>query len=74
MQGLTNMDSKEKEMPKIMQRGSALKPNIVKSFSKGLKLEIEYKSLSSHVGENSIELSSYLVTITRTHVPIIFET
>ena len=61
-------------MPKIKQRGSTLKPNIVKNHSKGLKVEIEYNSLSGHIGENSIELSIYLCTITRTHVPIIFET
>ena len=41
--------------------------------SKGIKLNIEYNSLGSHIGEYSIELSNYLGTITRTHVPIVIE-
>ena len=60
-------------MPKIKHRGSTLKPKIEKNRSKGIKLKIEYNSLGSHIEENSIELSSYLSTITRTHVPIIIE-
>ena len=68
------MDSEKRENVKIKQTGSTLKTNIVKNCSKGLKLEIEYNSLGSHIGKNSIELSSYLGTITRTHVPIIFGT
>ncbi|RVW63030.1 hypothetical protein CK203_062927 [Vitis vinifera] len=67
------MDQEEEEMPKVKHRGSTLKPEIAKNRSKGIKLKIEYNSLGSHIGENSVELSSYLGTITRTHVPIIVE-
>lgn len=67
------MDLEEGEMLKIKHKGSALKPKIAKNRSKGIKLKIEYNSLSSHIEENSVELSSYLSTITRTHVPIIIE-
>ncbi|RVW38425.1 hypothetical protein CK203_082365 [Vitis vinifera] len=67
------MDPEEEEMPKVKHRGSTLKPEIAKNRSKGIKLKIEYNSLGSHIGENSVELSSYLGTITRTHVPIIVE-
>ena len=67
------MDPEEEEMPKIKHRGSTLKPDIAKDRSKGIKLKIESNSLGSHIGENSIELSSYLGTITRTHVLIIIE-
>ncbi|RVW94967.1 hypothetical protein CK203_040116 [Vitis vinifera] len=67
------MDPEEKETPKVKHRGSTLKLEIAKNRSKGIKLKIEYNSLGSHIGENSVELSSYLGTITRTHVPIIIE-
>ncbi|KAL6327645.1 hypothetical protein AAG906_022208 [Vitis piasezkii] len=67
------MDQEEEEMPKVKHRGSTLKPEIAKNRSKGIKLNIEYNSLGSHIGENSVQLSSYLGTITRTHVPIIVE-
>ena len=67
------MDPEEEEMPKVKHRGSTLKPEIAKNRSKGIKLKIEYNSLGSHIGENSVELSSYLGTITRTHVPRIVE-
>ena len=67
------MDPEEEEMPKIKHRCSTLKPDIAKDRSKGIKLKIESNSLGSHIGENSIELSSYLGTITRTHVLIIIE-
>ncbi|KAL6340643.1 hypothetical protein AAG906_010551 [Vitis piasezkii] len=67
------MDQEEEEMPKVKHRGSTLKPEIAKNRSKGIKLKIEYNSLGSHIGENSVELSSYLGTITRTHMPIIVE-
>ena len=67
------MDPEEEEMPKVKHRGSTLKPEIAKNRSKGIKLKIEYNSLGSHIGENSVELSSYLSTITRTHVPVIIE-
>ncbi|RVW79398.1 hypothetical protein CK203_056088 [Vitis vinifera] len=67
------MDPEEEEMLKVKHRGSTLKPEIAKNRSKGIKLKIEYNSLGSHIGENSVELSSYLGTITRTHVPIIIE-
>ena len=67
------MDLEEEEMQKIKHRGSTLKSEIAKNWSKGIKLKIEYNSLGSHIGENSVELSSYLGTITRTHVPIIIE-
>ena len=60
-------------MPKIKHRGSTLKPKIAKNQSKGIKLKIEYNSLGSHIEENSVKLSSYLSTITSTHVPIIIE-
>ena len=67
------MDPEEEEMPKIKHRGSTLKSEIAKNWSKGIKLKIEYNSLGSHIGENSVELSSYLGTITRTYVLIIIE-
>ncbi|WJZ90904.1 hypothetical protein VitviT2T_010019 [Vitis vinifera] len=67
------MDPEEEEMPKIKHRGSTLKPDIAKDRSKGIKLKIESNSLGSHIGENSVELSSYLGTITRTYVLIIIE-
>ncbi|WJZ90862.1 hypothetical protein VitviT2T_009979 [Vitis vinifera] len=67
------MDPEEEEMPKVKHRGSTLKPEIAKNRSEGIKLKIEYNSLGSHIGEYSVELSSYLGTITRTHVPIIIE-
>ena len=67
------MDPEEEEMPKINHRGTILKPEIAKNRSKRIKLKIEYNSLGSHIGENLVELSSYLGTITRTHVPIIIE-
>ena len=67
------MDSKEEELPKIKHRGSTLKPEIAKNWSKRIKLKIAYNSLGSHIEENLVELSSYLGTITRTHVPIIIE-
>ncbi|RVW18143.1 hypothetical protein CK203_111874 [Vitis vinifera] len=63
----------EEETPKVKHKGSTLKPEIAKNRSKGIKLKIEYNSLGSHIGKNSVELSSYLGTITRTHVPIIIE-
>ena len=67
------MDPKEEEMTKVKHRGSTLKPKIAKNRSKGIKLNIEYNSLGSHIGENLVELSSYLGTITRTHVLIIID-
>ena len=67
------MDLEEGEIPKIKHRGSALKPKIAKNRSKGIKIKIEYNSLGSHIEENSVKLSSYLSTITRTHAPIIIE-
>ena len=67
------MDLEEGEMLKIKHKGSALKPKIAKNRSKGIKLKIEYNSLSSHIEENSVERSSYLGTITRTHVLIMTE-
>ena len=67
------MDPEEKETPKVKHRGSTLKLEIAKNRSKGIKLNIEYNSLGSHIGENSIELSNYLGIITRTHVPIVIE-
>ena len=69
----TNMDPEEEEIRKINLRGRILKSEIAKNRSKRIKLKIEYNSLSSHIGENLVELSSYLGTITRTHVPIIVE-
>ena len=65
------MDPEEEEMPKVKHRGSTLKPEIAKNWSKGIKLKIEYNSLGSHIGQNSVELSSYLGRITRTHVLIL---
>ena len=67
------MDPEEEEMPKINHRGSTLKPEIAKNQSKGITLKIEYNSLGSDIGENSVELSSYLGTIARTHVPIVIK-
>ena len=67
------MDLEEEEMQKIKHRGSTLKSEIAKNRSEGIKLKIEYNSLGSHIGKNSVELSSYLSTITRTHVPVIIE-
>ncbi|KAL6321198.1 hypothetical protein AAG906_015542 [Vitis piasezkii] len=67
------MDPEEEEMTKVKHRGSTLKPKITKNRSKGIKLKIEYNCLDSHIGENSVGLSSYLGTITRTHVLIIVE-
>ena len=67
------MDLEEEEIPKIKHSDSSLKPKIAKNRSKRIKLKIEYNSLGSHIGENLVELSSYLGTITRTHVPIIIE-
>ena len=50
-----------------------MKPEIAKNRSKRIKLKIEYNSLGSHIGKTSVELSSYLGTITRTHVLIIID-
>ena len=65
------MDLEEEEIPKIKHRDSSLKPKIAKNRSKRIKLKIEYNSLGIHIGEILVELSSYLGTITRTHVLIL---
>ena len=51
-------------------RGPALKPEIAKKRSEGVKIDIQYNDDGGGVGEGYVQLISYLGVLARTMVPI----
>ena len=55
------MIQKEEKQKKF--RGSTMKPNITKNKSKGVKINVDYNDDGIEIGDGSIQLVSYLVSL-----------
>ena len=71
--GRTTSPPKKRKKEK-KNRGKTMKYTIIRNWSRGIKLLIDYNADGIYVGESYVHITSYLGVLARTQVPIRYNT